>query len=357
MIVHLLSDSSYTINFITYIDRNFQKKDHFFFIHGDKNSRFASQYNQKENCKLLNSKFSFFKYLYFISNSDRVIFHQLNKPWLMLFWIFFDNQIFNKIVWVIWGSDVYDYLETNNSLKYKAIEYLKLRFIKKLKYISSYIYDDYLNCKKFYPNNAKYFKTLYPGVVDLNRPCPPPIVKSNNASHILIGNSADPSNNHLSIFQYLSKFKDENLKLFVFLSYGGTITYKEEIKEKGKQIFNDKIHFIENLMTQSEYFDFLDSIDICVFNHNRQQGLGALIYLIYAGKKIYVSNNTSTFAYYNRLNIRINETEDIILNNFDKLKEIEPNVINENKERILIDLDKEVNITNWKNIMYGNLSE
>ena len=42
-------------------------------------------------------------------------------------------------------------------------------------------------------------------------------------------------------------------------------------------------------MPYSSYISFLGSIDIGIFNNNRQQGMGNITNLLYLGKKVYLS--------------------------------------------------------------------
>lgn len=116
-----------------------------------------------------------------------------------------------------------------------------------------------------------------------------PMKSSGKFTKILAGNSADPNNNHLEIFEILSKFSNSDIHIYVILSYGGGLQYINEVKLKGRSLFKDKITFIDDYMSKDEYFDFLKNVDICVFNHYHQQGLGNINLLLCIYKK-YISN-------------------------------------------------------------------
>lgn len=63
------------------------------------------------------------------------------------------------------------------------------------------------------------------------------------------------------------------------------------IKE-GKRIYGDKFFGITKFMDETEYHQFLNSMDIAVFGMNRQQALGNILALLYFGKKIYIKENS-----------------------------------------------------------------
>lgn len=50
---------------------------------------------------------------------------------------------------------------------------------------------------------------------------------SKDELYIQIGNSGDPENNHYDILNKLSKFKNNRIKIYCILSYGGSESYKK----------------------------------------------------------------------------------------------------------------------------------
>ena len=53
----------------------------------------------------------------------------------------------------------------------------------------------------------------------------------------LIGNSGDPTNNHLDVFDFLKKHDIGNRNIYVPLSYGGSKRYREVVKDVGVRTF------------------------------------------------------------------------------------------------------------------------
>ena len=50
-------------------------------------------------------------------------------------------------------------------------------------------------------------------------------------------------------------------------------------------------------MAPDEYTKYMQTIDIAVFNHSRQQGMGNIIGLISLGKRIYMRSEVTSFYY------------------------------------------------------------
>ncbi|WP_264535046.1 TDP-N-acetylfucosamine:lipid II N-acetylfucosaminyltransferase [Flavobacterium sp. N1736] len=123
--------------------------------------------------------------------------------------------------------------------------------------------------------------------------------------NILVGNSADPSNNHLEILQKLSKINLNNKKIYVPLSYGGNEDYKQHIIRKGKELFGENFIPLTDFMSLKEYNEILLSCGILVFNHVRQQGVGNIITMGYLGAKIFINSKSPVYETYKTYGIKI----------------------------------------------------
>lgn len=115
--------------------------------------------------------------------------------------------------------------------------------------------------------------------------------------NILVGNSADPTNNHLDIFLKLSKLDLEDRKIYVPLSYGGNKKYIDLILDKGHTLFGDNFCPLLNFMTLEKYNEIIFSCGTLIFNHVRQQGVGNIITMAYLGAKIYLNNKGPVYSY------------------------------------------------------------
>ena len=132
-----------------------------------------------------------------------------------------------------------------------------------------------------------------------------------NGKNILVGNSGDISNNHLYIFDKLSKLNLKGRKVFVPLSYSGSEDYKNHIIKKGKELLGDNFFPITSFMSREEYNLMLLSCNTLIFNHIRQQGVGNIITLGYLGAKIYLNKKSPVFEFYKNEKITLFEINEL----------------------------------------------
>lgn len=132
-----------------------------------------------------------------------------------------------------------------------------------------------------------------------------------NSQNILVGNSADPSNNHIDIFKSLSKLNLDNKKVYVPLSYGGGISYINSVSKKGKQYLGENFIPLTEYMPLDKYNEILLSCGFVIFNHKRQQGIGNIISSGYLGAKIFLNKSSPAYNYYKHMGINIFNISDL----------------------------------------------
>lgn len=120
--------------------------------------------------------------------------------------------------------------------------------------------------------------------------------KDHNKIYIQIGNSADPSNNHLEVFEKLKKYKDTSIEIICPLSYGD-VGHRDKIIKEGNRIFGEKFIPIITLMPFDEYLGLLAKIDIAIFNHKRQQAMGNITTLLGLGEKVYIRYDITSWDF------------------------------------------------------------
>jgi len=352
--LHIFSDSVYAVKYIEFVDLYFNMSEHAFIVQYNNSINFDNYYKKYKNCYITEKKLFYKDYENLFKDSKKIIFHQLNKPLLLIFILLRNSNIYKKIIWSIWGGDVYFYRYKNTSFKNFFIEFFRKIIIKKIKIVCAYLEEDFKVMKLNYKSNAVFYKAKYPNPVDF-----PPIIdiamltqkkEKDHSLNILIGNSAALENNHIYLFKILSKFKDENINVYTVLSYGNNKNYIQKVIEVGSQIFNNKFKPILEFMEFSKYIEFLKSINICVFGHDIQQGLGNLELLLYLGKKVYVKNETTTFKYYSSIGVSIFNTKDINSQSFDEFITIDKELIKKNNEIIKEENDINILKKQWENV-------
>lgn len=246
-----------------------------------------------------------------------IYFHYLPYGPSLILWALKPSLIV-KSTWIVWGGDVFIYKQKNLSLKNRLFEFLRRRIIPRFPEIAAFVEADAREAIKVYNSKAEYIQILYPIPVNLEdlvdlKTKSPEITKK-----ILIGNSADPSNNHLEMLEMLSGFCQENIKIYCPLSYSIDQSYIDSVVKKGHEIFDEKFIPLLTMMNTREYALFLNDMDIAVMNHRRQQGLGSIMPLLYLGKKLFLRSETSSYPFLTNAGCIIFDTCSMNRSNFDQ---------------------------------------
>lgn len=249
--------------------------------------------------------------------SEKIIIHCLASPVLLLYLIAFPS-LARKTYWVIWGKDLYFYKTLIKKRTYhKIYEFFRKKAIRNIQKIITYNDGDFELAEKWYGCKAKQYRSfMYPSNLYKD-------IRRNEAGYtdkstvILVGNSADPSNNHLDAFSLLQKYSSNNIEIIVPLSYGDNV-YAKEITRFGFQIFGEKFRPIENLLPLDEYNNLLGRVDIAVFAHKRQQAMGNIITLVGLGVKVHIRNDITTWKFLQKLGITTNNLFDLNLEPLDE---------------------------------------
>jgi hypothetical protein len=277
--------------YIEFINNNFDKKKHFFYHIGeDRRTNKVS----RENIEFI-TKLKYFTLIKDMYKANKIILHGLMSP-LLVFIFFLQPWLLKKCYWVVWGGDLYYFKNRKRKLKTNFYEFLRRFVIKNIGGIITHIKGDYELAQKWYGAKGKYYYSfMYPSNLfkeyDLCK-----VKKDNDKMYIQIGNSADPSNNHLEVFKKLEKYKDKKIEIICPLSYGNP-KYRELIIQEGIRLFGDKFNPIVEFMPFNKYLELLAKIDIAIFNHERQQAMGNITNLLGLGKKVYIKDDITTWDF------------------------------------------------------------
>lgn len=309
-VLHLLSRDKFTWPFIKFVEYHFKDTEQFYFvISGLKN--FAIERNNRikiidKNINLLSNIILIHNKLY---NSDKIIIHGLCHFTIIVL-LFLQPWLLNKCYWVILGDDLYTYRYGKRDLKWKIKEFFRRKIIKNMGHLVTYVEGDVDLARQWYGTKGQYHECLmYPSNLYKEYDVPQ---KEHTTIHIQVGNSADPSNNHLEVFEKLIPYKEQDIKIFVPLSYGEQAHAKKVI-EVGVKLFGDKFVPLTAFMPFDHYLEFMGQIDIAVFNHKRQQGMGNIITLLGLGKKVYMRNDVTPWMFFNKRCIKVFDVDELQL--------------------------------------------
>ncbi|MDM1706956.1 TDP-N-acetylfucosamine:lipid II N-acetylfucosaminyltransferase [Thiopseudomonas alkaliphila] len=245
--------------------------------------------------------------------ADKVILHGLFDIKLV-FILFFTPWLLRKCYWVMWGGDLYTHKLSEKNRKWKVKEFFRRTVIKNMGNLVTYIKGDVELARKWYGAKGQYHECImYTSNLYKEYSVPS---KQGTAINIQVGNSADPSNNHLEALEKLLPFKSLDLCIYVPLSYGDK-KHAQAVIQQGQQWFGDKFKPLTEFMPFDKYLSLLGTIDIAIFNHKRQQAMGNTITLLGLGKTVYIRNDVSQWQFFKNKNIVVGDVQK--LSNLDAL--------------------------------------
>lgn len=340
-IVHVMGNDKFAPDYIDMVNNKFAEDEHSFFLLSYRNGipirRDDSWKNVTYISKASSDMFVLWKNL---KKADKIIFHGLFSRIVMSIVCF--GGLSSKTYCALWGGDLYKYG------KESKIEYLiKKHIISNSKGIVMELEDDYYLAQKWYGakcpyfNNMLYFSNIVDGNVGVYHR---EIVGEKKV--IQIGNSADPSNLHKDVLNVLRRYKDDNIELMMPLSYGDK-TYAREVVDYATSIYGNKVNALMDFLPLDEYLKILDGVDIAVFAHKRQQGLGNILSLLAKGKKVYVPKDVTVYKSLKRMGVTIFATETLDSTLYGEISEEE---IKLNRQIILEISNENKLIEDWNRV-------
>jgi hypothetical protein len=369
MILHICEDN----RFVAMAKKQFEickENQHLFLVNSSSkglkyitkdNSIIVEKAGTKKHSEVVN------QYLY-----DAIIFHNCNQKYK---WNIINNLPKNiLIIWFSWGSDIYMlpqfknklYTEKTtqilkkNNLTYNnySLDYFsrlllgkykkQLSAYKRINYCAPVMSKDLNLLEQHYNIKIKELDFTYG---DINLYIGESIDKNSEGNNILVGNSADFSNNHIDILNTLKNKNIGNSKIIVPLSYGGHKKYINHIVSQGKLMFRDKFTPLLEVLLLIEYREILYSCKIAIFNHKRQQALGNIIMLLWMGVKLFLDEENPIYSFLKDNNIivyKISQIETFSEEEF--LIKLTDNEVNNNRMQLskiysherVIDKSKEI---------------
>ncbi len=321
-IIHCMYAEKFIEPFIGFLEKHFDISNHFFLIKTFK----AYHVSPRENIKFLDAHMhilrELFEYFVTLNRSEKIIIHGLFNPRLV-FALAMQPWLLKKCYWIMWGGDLYFYELREKSIKSNCYELMRAFIIRRFRHFVTYTKGDFELAKKWYGvQGTRYESIVYLSNLYREHHITQPLSQRLN---ILVGNSANPTNNHLEIFNKLAQFKNNDIQIFCPLSYGHNQN-TASIIEAGKTIFGEKFTALTEFMAFEEYIKFLGTIDIAVFNQSKQQGLGNMISLLGMGKKVYLNSESTLNILFKEKGIKIFDAQFISIQRIeaeDGLKNIE----------------------------------
>lgn len=344
IILHLFGwDKKFTLPFRDLIHEYFADGRHKFIVYGDI-SRDALEPAADTSIypSLLKNFFAISKAMYC---AEKIILHGLFSSHL-LYILALQPWVLKKCHWVIWGGDLYVHETELKDRRWKKNEFFRRLVIRRIGHFLTYVPGDMALARLWYGAKGKYHKCLmYTSNIYKELVIPP---KTDSVVSILVGNSGDPTNNHLDVFEKLSMNKTKDLMIYCPLSYGGTeVDYAKQVAKKGAALFGDRFVALTEFIPFAEYLTLLGNIDIAVFAHNRQQGMGNIINLLGLGKKVYLRSDVTSWHLFDGLGVKVFDFHML------DLTEIDDRVQSENKIIVENFFSKAALLKQWQHVFQG----
>lgn len=316
MVIHLIHHEKFTKPYVDFINDKFNPHDHLFLITSDQKQN--GIFKSYKNVVFIKNSFALFKkHIPYFKSANKIIVHGLFSEYLILS-LYLNSKYLERCYWVIWGGDLYNvYYNRNKTIKTLLLYQLRKRVIVKIKHLISFVEGDFNLVEKIFNPHAHhhYSFTYTSNVFTITKP--PLTQKHYNKSDkyvvVQVGNSGSQTNNHLEVFHKLKKYN--NIKVYVPLSYGDS-GYIKKVIDVGQTIFGNRFIPLTTYLPYEEYLEYLDQIDVAIFNHDRQEGFGNIIQLLGRGKKVSIRKDISTFSELKKHKILIFDSSE---NNYDSL--------------------------------------
>lgn len=346
-ILHMIPyQKAFTQNIIDYLNEIFPQQENIFYVFSLENDIHIDSTN------VIIKKHSFYSYISALAqiyNADGVIFHSLFfRPYLYLILLLFYNKhsMFN---WLIFGADIYYVRQVGHlDILRKFIIWLKKLSVRRFGYITVLTHGDYRIAQKYFDVQGNPFLLSYGNPISLKETLTQISMSESNDQDgttikIQIGNSASETNHHIEVLNTLRKFKDKNIKIYAPLSYGDKI-YAEKVILIGKKLYGDKFIPLTEFVPFDRYLAYLKTINVAIFNNDRQQALGNISLLCIAGAKVYLRTDTSMWSHYREtMSVKFSEYCTISSQSFEEFINYKKEIRNRNIKHCydyLTDIDR-----------------
>ena len=306
---------------------------------------------QYKNVLYIDKKNKIYKWLY---KSKWIFMH--SNFFTKMETILLPKKICKKIIWRTWGHDIRPLDKEKNILK-RFLFKLYVKKVNMFKAIGIANDIDAVNVQNVFGYKLNLYKLNYSyknnqkEIVEKIKK--EGFINKKNEIRILLGHNAGKAENHIQNLYRLSRYVNENIKIFIPLSYSNQDQeYIKKIKSTSIDIFgNDKVEFIENFMEYYDYVKLINSMDIAIMDQEFSNGLGNLSLLIYFKKKIFVNKKGNIAQSFINKNITPNYADDIGKIKFDRFikKNFDSRLDEYINQSALI--DKNANINNLKKII------
>ncbi|MEX0779122.1 MAG: TDP-N-acetylfucosamine:lipid II N-acetylfucosaminyltransferase, partial [Balneolales bacterium] len=185
------------------------------------------------------------------------------------------------IAWKLWGGDLYNPLKAGSPI-YDVMKHIDS--------VHARVEGDFEIIEQTYGKKEFCrFGYTFPGLYgDL-----PTMLEKEFPETIIVGNSGDPTNNHLDILELLAEKDDvQNYRILLPVAYNLTPNYREKLVNSIKRLGLGKITKLhEKFIHPNEYFEIMMKAGMLITAHERQQAVGSILTSLYSGNNTFVKKD------------------------------------------------------------------
>lgn len=315
MILHVAGLDKFIPPFVKLVEEEFKADNHQFWLTGDTVKYPIEHSEAKYVCGdgVWHKFAGYAKLVKQLHSARKVMLHGLFNIRVVLV-LALCPWVLPKCHWIIWGGDLYQFRKASNTWQSRIKEPLRRFVIRRVGHLVTYIDGDVDLARQWYGAKGTHHECIMylSNVVDPKMITEPGPASDHDGLNILLGNSADPSNNHIEALERLLPFKDQPFKIYAPLSYGDQ-SHAKKVISQGKAWFGDKFVPMTDFMPFEQYLEFLKSLDIAIFNHQRQQAMGNTITLLGMGKTVFMRSDVSHWRFLKGLGVKLNDVENLEL--------------------------------------------
>lgn len=295
------SGYNYGIVKMIWEDSAFDETEHTFLFTTKVGYEASKQYTNV----LLNESLTIRQLVKLADEYDYLLVHGMNINLLQQMWI--PARCAKKIIWSTWGHDTYfarkiepgaHCPKLKNFLKQCLVKHVNIPLVQKFFCICYGFPYDAVELRTVYGSNvrlhqAAYVTTSSDVVVDIARELPPRPLWKDRAPDapvkIMVGHSAYPFLQHRKILDALCAYKDENIVVYLPLSYGEP-AYRDALLQE-LESYPFPIEPLLASLPMEDYVSYVNQMDMVILDFPHQAALGTVFLLRCLAKKIYVDPN------------------------------------------------------------------
>ena len=324
-IIHLMRNEKFTGGIVRFYNEFFNNTEHeiIYYIKQGDPSVINEECSIKQREYIAVEKNGLIPYLRSL-RCDYIVIHSLFLSATEYVYLLADRKLLNKIVWIEWGADLYSWKQAGG-IKAKIRNCINYRFRSAVQ-----------NIVCIFPPDIEYFKSRFPKAIGTVYYAPyngfpvdeeflnykdgsrlESLIKDKEPVYIQIGQNSLTTLNHISVLKNLRKFKDENIRIVLPLSYGGNKEYTDEVVDYAEREFPGKVIALREFMPKEEYFKLIEKVGIAIFDTDRQCALDNIERLFFRNVKVYLSENGVMYKYFADLGLPVKKCENITNESFD----------------------------------------